>query len=249
MRTPIVAGNWKMNGSQASIGELLAGLKAGLNQGKAKILVCSPYPYLSQVAQDLAASFIQWGAQNASEHDSGAYTGEVSVAMLKEFGCSYVILGHSERRAMYHESDVQIAEKFCAVQAAGLTPILCVGETLQQREAGETLAVVEEQLMAVVDKAGIANFANAVVAYEPVWAIGTGLTASPEQAQEVHKALRDKLAQSDTGVAEDISILYGGSVKSDNAETLFACPDIDGGLIGGASLKPEEFIGICQAAG
>lgn len=249
MRTPIVAGNWKMNGSQASIEQLLAGLKAGLSQGKAEVLVCSPYPYLAQVSGLLEASFISWGAQNASQHESGAYTGEVSVAMLKEFGCSYVILGHSERRALYLETDEQIADKFCAVQAGGLTPILCVGETLEQREAGQTLEVVASQLMAVVDKAGIQAFSKAVVAYEPVWAIGTGLTATPDQAQEVHKALREKLAEKDGAIADAISILYGGSVKADNAATLFACPDIDGGLIGGASLKPEQFIAICQAAG
>ncbi len=248
MRTPVVAGNWKMNGTKSTVTTLLQGLKQGLQPGKARVLVCAPFPFLSQVADELADSSIKWGAQNASQHDSGAYTGEVSVAMLREFGCSHVILGHSERRALFAEQDDVIADKFCAAQAGGLTPILCVGETLEQREAGETTAVVEQQLMAVVEKAGVEAFAKAVLAYEPVWAIGTGRTATPEQAQEVHATLRGRLAQLDAGVADGLSILYGGSVKAANAAELFACPDIDGGLIGGASLDAEEFIAICQAA-
>lgn len=249
MRTPVVAGNWKMNGTKATVTTLLQGLKQGLQPGRAEVLVCAPFPYLSLVADELSGTTIQLGAQNASEHASGAYTGEVSVAMLKDFSCSHVILGHSERRALYGELDEVIAEKFCAVQSAGLTPILCVGETLEQREAGETMSVVEQQLMAVVNKAGVAAMAKAVLAYEPVWAIGTGKTASPEQAQEVHQALRERLAQEDEVVAQGLSILYGGSVKASNAAELFACADIDGGLIGGASLDAEEFIAICLAAG
>ena len=248
MRTPVVAGNWKMNGTKSSVTTLLQGLKQGLQPGQVNVLVCAPFPYLSQVADELSGTFIQWGAQNASEHASGAYTGEVSVAMLKEFGCSHVILGHSERRALYGEHNELIADKFCSAQQGGLIPVLCVGETLEQREAGETEAVVEEQLMAVVNKAGITALSNAVLAYEPVWAIGTGRTASPEQAQEVHAFLRQRLAQIDAGVADGLSILYGGSVKASNAAELFACSDIDGGLIGGASLVAEEFIAICQAA-
>ncbi|MBA53541.1 MAG: triose-phosphate isomerase [Pseudomonadales bacterium] len=249
MRTPVVAGNWKMNGTKATVATLLQGLKHGLQPGRANVLVCAPFPYLSQVADELSGTAIQWGAQNVSEHPSGAYTGEVSVGMLEDFGCSHVILGHSERRALYGEQDDVIAEKFCAVQAAGLTPILCVGETLEQREAGATMSVVEQQLMAVVNRAGITAMTKAVLAYEPVWAIGTGKTASPEQAQEVHQALRARLAREDGAVADSLSILYGGSVKASNAAELFACPDIDGGLIGGASLDAEEFIAICQAAG
>ncbi|RLT99366.1 triose-phosphate isomerase [Ketobacter sp.] len=248
MRTPVVAGNWKMNGTRSSVASLLQGLKQGLQPGRTEVLVCAPYPFLNQVSDALSGTPIRWGAQNASQHESGAYTGEVSVAMLQEFGCSHVILGHSERRALYGEQDDLVADKFCAVQRAGLVPILCVGETLEQRDAGDTVAVVEEQLMAVVDRAGIAAFADAVLAYEPVWAIGTGRTATPEQAQEVHAALRQRLAQIDESVANGLSILYGGSVKAANAAELFGCPDIDGGLIGGASLDAEEFIAICQAA-
>ena len=248
MRTPIVAGNWKMNGSAASIKTLLAGLSAGLPAGKAQVLVCAPFPYLGLVEQILSGSSIQWGAQNVSQYESGAYAGEVSVPMLQEFGCSHVILGHSERRAIFAETDAQIAEKCCAVLGAGLTPILCVGETLEQRQAELTQAVVNQQLLAVVEKAGIEAFSKAVLAYEPVWAIGTGLTATPEQAQQVHQALRAALAEHDSAVAAKLPILYGGSVKGDNARALFACEDIDGGLIGGASLKADEFIAICQAA-
>lgn len=247
-RTPVVAGNWKMNGSKATVTSLLQGLKQGLQPGRAQVVVCAPYPYLSLVATELEGSLIRWGAQNASQYDAGAYTGEVSAEMLKEFGCTHVILGHSERRALFAEQDDVIAEKFCAVLQAGLTPILCVGETLEQRESGETAAVVEQQLMAVVSKAGVSAFADAILAYEPVWAIGTGRTASPEQAQEVHATLRGRLAEQDSAIAAKLPILYGGSVKAANAAELFGCADIDGGLIGGASLDAEEFLAICQAA-
>lgn len=248
MRTPVVAGNWKMNGSKVTVTSLLQGLKQGLQQGRAEVVVCAPFPYLSQVADELAGSAIRWGGQNASQYESGAYTGEVSVGMLKEFGCTHVILGHSERRALFAEQDAGIADKFCAVLRGGLTPILCVGETLEQREAGETAKVVEQQLMAVVDRAGIAAFNGAILAYEPVWAIGTGRTATPDQAQEVHETLRNRLREIDGAVADKLAILYGGSVKAGNAASLFGCPDIDGGLIGGASLDVEEFLAICRAA-
>ena len=248
MRTPVVAGNWKMNGSKSTVTSLLRELKQGLNPGRASVVVCSPFPYLSMVADELSGCVIQWGAQNASQHESGAYTGEVAVSMLKEFGCSHVIIGHSERRALFSEQNSEIAAKFSAVLEAGLTPILCVGETLEQREAGTTSVVVEEQLMAVVSAVGSQAFSKAILAYEPVWAIGTGRTASPEQAQEVHETLRKRLALEDQAVAEGLSILYGGSVKAANAAELFACPDIDGGLIGGASLDAEEFLAICRAA-
>ncbi|MCK5793048.1 MAG: triose-phosphate isomerase, partial [Ketobacter sp.] len=233
MRTPVVAGNWKMNGSKSTVTALLQGLKQGLNPGRASVVVCAPFPFLGLVADELSGSAIQWGAQNASQYPAGAYTGEVSVGMLQEFGCSHVILGHSERRALFSEQNEQIAAKFMAVIDAGLTPILCVGETLEQREAGTTAQVVEEQLMAVVDAAGVIAFSKAILAYEPVWAIGTGRTASPQQAQEVHETLRKRLAAVDGAVADKLPILYGGSVKAANAAELFACPDIDGGLIGG----------------
>jgi len=248
MRTPVVAGNWKMNGSKSTVTSLLQALKQGLQVTRAQVLVCAPFPYLGMVADGLQGSPIQWGAQNASEHDAGAYTGEVSMAMLTDFGCSHVILGHSERRALYGETDAVIAEKFHAALEAGLTPILCVGESLEQREAGDTIQVVEEQLLAVVERVGVAAFRLAILAYEPVWAIGTGRTATPQQAQDVHQALRQCLARQDAAVADGLSILYGGSVKAANAAELFACPDIDGGLIGGASLDAEEFLAICQAA-
>jgi triosephosphate isomerase len=210
--------------------------------------VCPPFPYLHQVATALAGSSIQWGAQNLSEHDAGAYTGEVSGAMLKDFGCRYAIVGHSERRTLYAEDDRRVAAKFDAAQRAGLTPILCVGETLQQREAGDTETVLARQMQAVLAQAGVKAFANAVLAYEPVWAIGTGKTATPEQAQSAHAFLRGLVRKQDAGLAEGLTILYGGSVKAGNAVELFALPDVDGGLIGGASLVAEDFIAICEAA-
>ena len=238
MREFLVAGNWKMNGSIAANEALLSGIVAGI----------PPYPYLGAAASKLAGSGVSLGAQNVSEHESGAYTGEVAPAMLKEIGCEYVIVGHSERRAMYGESSFQVAQKFQAAQAAGLTPILCVGETLEERESGATESVVDYQLGAVLDAAGIGAFATAVVAYEPVWAIGTGRTATPEQAQDVHRHLRSRLAEQDEDIAGGTRILYGGSMKGDNAAGLLAMPDIDGGLIGGASLKAEDFLAIAAAA-
>ncbi|HEY3074839.1 MAG TPA: triose-phosphate isomerase [Burkholderiales bacterium] len=239
-RGRLVAGNWKMHGSRASIQALLDSLLQGIpDSGEAACAVCAPFPYLAHVAERLRGTPIAWGAQNVSEHAQGAYTGEVSAAMLAEFGCRYVIVGHSERRQLYGESDAQVAAKFAAAQAAGLTPILCVGETLAEREAGRTEQVVARQLEAVLSKS---KFGSAVLAYEPVWAIGTGRNATPEQAQAVHAFLRARLSA-------DASILYGGSVKAQNAAAIFAMPDVDGGLIGGASLVAEDFLAILRVAG
>ena len=215
----------------------------------ADVAVCPPFVYIPQAAELLAGSQVAWGAQNCSQHSSGAYTGEVAAPMLKEFGCTYVILGHSERRSIYNESNDEIVQKFIAVKSAGLIPILCVGELLTERAAGKTEAVVAEQLDAVVNVTGIEQFESTVIAYEPVWAIGTGVTATPDQAQDVHAFIRQRLAEKNTEIAQNIQILYGGSVKPDNAAELFAKPDIDGGLIGGASLQANSFLGICQAAG
>ena len=248
MRARFVAGNWKMNGSLRANMGLLDALKAGLKKSEnLEYAVCAPFPYLAQVSAVLSGSAIAWGAQNISEHDAGAYTGEVSGAMLKEFGCRFVIVGHSERRSLHGEADERVAAKFAAAQRAGLTPILCVGETLEQRERGETESVVGRQLDAVVGAAGAAAISKAVLAYEPVWAIGTGRNATPQQAQEVHAFARARLAARDKALA-GLTILYGGSVKPGNAKELFAMPDIDGGLIGGASLVAEDFAAICAAA-
>jgi len=246
MRKKLVAGNWKMHGGLAENAALIAAISAAL--GRLEAVVCVPYPYLSQVQSALAGSAIAWGAQNLSEHAKGAFTGEVSAGMLTDFGCRYVIVGHSERRNLYGESDAVVARKYLAAQAAGLIPILCVGESLQERESGVTEQVVARQLDAVIEAAGIGSFARAVVAYEPVWAIGTGKTATPAQAQAVHAFIRGKLAAIDSAVANGLTIQYGGSVKATNAAELMAQPDIDGGLIGGASLIAEEFVAICRAA-
>ncbi len=250
MRRPMVAGNWKMNGSRAESAALVDGIVQGMGSvTKAEVVLCPPYILIPLVAEKLAGRHdIPWGGQNLDTHVSGAYTGEVSGPMLKDFGCTYVIIGHSERRTYYHEDDGLVAEKFGAAHAAGLTPILCIGETLEEREAGQTEAVVARQLDAVLAAHGIDGFKNAVLAYEPVWAIGTGKTATPEQAQEVHRFIRGKLAAKDGKVADNLRILYGGSVKGSNAKELFGQADIDGGLIGGASLKAEEFLTICRAA-
>lgn len=238
-----------MHGSLAENRALLAALKAALNglQG-AGVAVCAPFPYLAQLQSELAGTSIAWGAQNVSEHAKGAYTGEVSTSMLKDFGCTYAIVGHSERRSLYGESDETVAKKFVAAQAAGLIPILCVGETLEEREGGVTEHVVGRQLDAVINAAGVDALAKAVVAYEPVWAIGTGKTATPDQAQAVHAFIRSKIAGLNQAVAEGLVIQYGGSVKAANATELFSQADIDGGLIGGASLIADEFIAICKAA-
>ena len=238
-----------MHGSLASNARLLDALKAGLKHAEGVgYAVCVPFPYLAQVSAALSGSRIAWGAQDVSEHDAGAYTGEVSGAMLKEFGCRFAIVGHSERRGLFKESDKTVAAKFNAAQRAGLTPILCAGETLEQRERGETENMVGRQLDAVLDAAGVAALANAVLAYEPVWAIGTGRNATPQQAQDVHAFIRSRVGARDKRLAENLTILYGGSVKPGNARELFAKPDVDGGLIGGASLVAEDFIAICAAA-
>ena len=249
MRDFLVAGNWKMNGSNAANAELLAGIIAGVPEGDGfSLLVCPPFPYVAAVAAQAAGSPVKVGAQNVSEHENGAYTGEVAPAMLADIGCDYVIVGHSERRSLYGETSEQVAAKFVAAQEAGIVPILCIGETLEEREAGTTEAVVDAQLDAVLEAAGISAFAKAVIAYEPVWAIGTGMTATPEQAQDVHRHIRARLAGKDEAIAGDVQILYGGSMKGENAAGLLAQPDIDGGLIGGASLKADDFLAIAQAA-
>ena len=236
-RARLVAGNWKMHGGRASNRALLEELLKGLVKG-VECAVCVPFPYLEQVSAQLKGSELAWGAQNVSEHAQGAYTGEVSASMLAEFGCRYVIVGHSERRQLFGERDEQVVAKFAAVRAAKMTPILCVGETLQEREAGKTEEVVERQLKKVLEKN---SFERAVLAYEPVWAIGTGRNATPQQAQEVHAFLRKK-------VPAQTPILYGGSVKAQNAAAIFAMPDVDGGLIGGASLAAQDFLDIARAA-
>jgi triosephosphate isomerase len=249
MRNYLVAGNWKMHGSTAANAELLDGVIAGMPKSDAvSLLVCPPFPYLGAVADKLSGTGIALGAQNVSQHESGAFTGETAPSMLKDVGCEYVIVGHSERRHGMGESSEMVAAKFRAAQAAGLIPILCIGETQAEREANQTEAVVDEQLNAVLDDSGIEAFRMAVIAYEPVWAIGTGLTATPEQAQDVHRHIRDLLASKNGDVADGVKILYGGSVKGDNAAGLLGKPDIDGGLIGGASLKSADFLAIAEAA-
>ena len=249
MRGYLVAGNWKMNGSNAANAELVDGIVAGMTQSDSvELLICPPFPYLAAMAAKLSGTGVALGAQNVSQHQAGAYTGETAPSMLSDVGCTYVLVGHSERRAIMGESSEMVAAKFQAAQDAGLIAVLCVGETQQQREAKQTEAVVDEQLNAVIDGSGIQAFSNAVVAYEPVWAIGTGLTASPEQAQDVHRHIREVLAARDQDVADAVRILYGGSVKGDNAAGLFSKPDIDGGLIGGASLKSADFLAIAEAA-
>jgi len=250
MRSRVVAGNWKMHGSLAANRRLLEALKTGLQASEeVQYSVCVPYPYLAQAEAALTGTGISWGAQNVSEWPQGAYTGEVSGAMLRDFGCRHVLVGHSERRTLYGETDKQVAAKFQAAQGAGLIPILCVGETLQERETAVTEIVVGRQLAAVLDSSGVGALVNAIIAYEPVWAIGTGRTATPQQAQAVHAFIRAVVARQDAKLAANLSILYGGSVKAANAKELFAMPDIDGGLIGGASLVAEEFLAICAAAG
>ncbi len=244
MRRKLVVGNWKMHGSRVANAELLSALIAA-RPFAADVAVCAPFVFLNEVAATLAATDIRWGAQDVSAHEQGAFTGEVSAAMLHELGCRYTLVGHSERRALHAESDLLVAQKAQAALARGVTPIVCVGETLAEREAGQTDAVVKRQLSAVIHQLAHCA-AEMVVAYEPVWAIGTGRTASPEQAQAVHALLRAQL-QAATGHGATMKILYGGSVKPDNAATLFAQADIDGGLIGGASLKAADFIAICRA--
>ncbi|MYM24457.1 triose-phosphate isomerase [Duganella sp. FT135W] len=251
MRRKLVIGNWKMNGNRAGNTALLSGIVAGLNDAVGKpcadCAVCVPAPYLAQCQAELEGTPVAWGAQDLSVHAAGAYTGEVSAQMLVDFGSTYVLCGHSERRAYHAESSELVAQKTVAALAAGLTPVVCVGETLAQREAGQTEAVICGQLQAVLDVLTVEQVAKLVLAYEPVWAIGTGKTATPEIAQAAHAFLRARLAQKDAAVAQGMQILYGGSMKPENAKELMAQPDIDGGLIGGAALKATDFLGIIQA--
>ena len=249
MRKVLIAGNWKMNGSRDSIKVLLDGLKSGINAvDKADVAVCAPYIYLSDVAEQLNGTPIAWGAQNVSTETSGAFTGEISASMIKDFGCTYIIVGHSERRTLYGETDDIVAKKFGVVLEAGMTPIFCIGETLEEREKGVTEDVVARQVQAVIDAHGADALGKGVIAYEPVWAIGTGKTATPAQAQDVHAFIRSMVAKANADVAEKIIIQYGGSMNAGNAKELLAQPDIDGGLIGGASLKAEDFLTICTSA-
>lgn len=250
MRHYLVVGNWKMHGSKASAHALIEEFKQHLSavETQCEIVVCPPTILIPPVAGMLSDSAISWGAQNTHEQREGAYTGEVSAWMLADNGCRYVIIGHSERRCIYAETDRLITAKFVAAQQASVTPILCLGESLAQREAGRTLDCIDQQLNAVVDVVGIKALENAVLAYEPIWAIGTGKTASPQQAQQVHAHIRQVVAKADSGVADKLRILYGGSVNAANASSLFAQNDIDGALVGGASLKAQDFFQICQAA-
>ena len=248
MRKILVAGNWKMNASKDMVETLLGGLLEGSrDEANVDMAVFPPFPYLAQARSMLEGSSIAWGGQTVNPVEKGAHTGEVATSMLLDFGCRYVLVGHSERRTIYGESDEDVAIRFEAALDAGLEPVLCVGETLDEREAEETEAVVDRQIQAVLDRCGVASFANAIVAYEPVWAIGTGKTASPEQAQDVHAFIRDKFASLDAIIAGQLRILYGGSVNGSNAADLFAREDIDGGLVGGASLKVEDFLAIRNA--
>lgn len=244
MRRSLVVGNWKMNGTLASAELLAKGIISGLGENHADIAVCVPYVHLPKVSELVKNTALAVGAQNVADKASGAYTGEVSAAMLGEFNCKYALVGHSERRSYYGDTDESVAARFCQAQEQNIIPILCVGETLEQREQDQTFAVINAQLDAVINLAGIAAFGAAVIAYEPVWAIGTGKTATDEQAQEVHRYIRQYIAAKDQAIADKIQILYGGSAKPENAKGLFAMPDIDGGLIGGASLDAESFLKI-----
>src|SRR3990167_4192311 len=249
MRKPLIAGNWKMHGSTSQAKTLIEGIRQGASAyPEVDILVCPAFVHLSLAHQLLENSTVMLGAQNLYLGAQGAFTCEVSGAMLRDAGCDYVLIGHSERRSLFHDDLPVVAEKFKAALQAGLKPILCIGETRAEREAGQTDAVMRTQLQSVLDAAGIAAFQSAVIAYEPVWAIGTGLTATPEQAQAVHASIRQLFAQNNVDLAQTIRILYGGSMKPENAASLLAMPDIDGGLIGGASLDANSFLAICAAA-
>ncbi len=250
LRKPLVAGNWKMYGTRAEAARLVDGLVASdVGSAAAEVVVCPPFVYLADVGRQLEGSAIGLGAQDVCAEEPGAQTGEIAATMLVDVGCRYVIVGHSERRALYSESDDLVARKFAAARRHGLVPVLCVGESLQEREGDATRKVILRQLDAVLSTSDIGAFARAVVAYEPVWAIGTGRTASPAQAQEVHALIRGRIGEKDATIAASLRVLYGGSVKAVNAAELFAMPDVDGGLIGGASLKADEFASICAAAG
>ncbi|MCC6474527.1 MAG: triose-phosphate isomerase [Burkholderiales bacterium] len=248
MRGRLVVGNWKMHGELAATARLLQALKAALTpvEGCA-FAVCVPFPYLAQAAEALRGSALAWGAQDLSEHDAGAFTGEVSGNMLRDFACRYAIVGHSERRTLHGETDRTAGAKLGAALRSGLTPIVCVGETLAERERGDTEAVLARQIDALLQAQGVGALARSLLAYEPVWAIGTGHTATPDQAQRAHAFIRGRIAAADAAIAADLSVLYGGSVKSSNARELFSMPDVDGGLIGGASLAAGDFLAICAA--
>lgn len=247
MRKSLIMGNWKMNTSREEGVQLAKALAEGLGQVDQEVAVCVPFVYISDIRNALTGSAIAVGAQNVADQASGAYTGEVSAAMLADCGVKFALVGHSERRQYYGDSNESVAARFCQALKQGVVPVLCVGETLDEREQDKTFQVVDEQLNAVIDAAGIEAFEKAVIAYEPVWAIGTGKTASDEQAQEVHKYIRERIAARSNSVAENVQILYGGSVKPDNAKALFAMPDIDGGLVGGASLDAKGFLQICHS--
>ena len=247
MRKTIIAGNWKMNASKVSVKSLIDGILSGMEGVNSEVLVCVPFPYMSQVESLIEGSNLKLGAQNININPSGAFTGEVSADMIKDFGAKHVIVGHSERRSLYGETSLVVAEKTKAAIDAGLSPLLCVGESLEQREAGKTETVVAEQINAVIELVGIESFDSIIIAYEPVWAIGTGMTATPEQAQAVHFFIRNLLGESSENIAQKTPILYGGSMNAGNAVELISCPDIDGGLIGGAALKAEDFLQICKA--
>lgn len=248
MRKPLIAGNWKMNGSKTSVKTLLQDIVVGSAQLKnVELAVFPPFVFLAEAEQQLKNTSITWGAQNLSEKNDGAYTGEVSATMLRDFNCCYALVGHSERRHIYGETNEIVAAKFVQAQKHDLQPVLCVGETLAQREVGQTEVIVQQQLDAVLTAQGIVGFKNAAVAYEPVWAIGTGVTATPEQAQTVHAFIRQYLAKHDENIAQSLRILYGGSLKTDNAVRLLAMDDIDGGLIGGASLEAKQFLEIAKS--
>ncbi|WP_295574338.1 triose-phosphate isomerase [Stenotrophomonas maltophilia] len=248
MRRKIVAGNWKLHGSRQFATDLLGQVAAGLPKAGVEVVILPPLPYLGELVEDFGDTGLVFGAQDVSSNEKGAYTGEVCAAMLHEVGARYGLVGHSERRQYHHESSELVARKFAAALHAGLVPVLCVGETLEQREAGQTEAVIASQLAPVLERVGAAGFAQAVVAYEPVWAIGTGRTASKEQAQQVHAFIRGEVARIDARIADSLPIVYGGSVKPDNAGELFAQPDVDGGLVGGASLVAADFLAIARAA-
>jgi triosephosphate isomerase len=247
MRQVIVAGNWKMNASKETVNTLIMGVLSGMAEVDSTVIVCAPFPYMSQVEALITHSQLHLGAQDLNVNASGAFTGEVSADMIKDFGAKYVVVGHSERRSMYGETDEVVAQKVQAALDNDLTPLFCIGETLEEREGNNMEAVVSRQIQAVIDRVGIDAFKNIIIAYEPVWAIGTGVTATPQQAQDAHAFIRSMLAQNDTDIAQTTPILYGGSMNPGNAAELIGCEDIDGGLIGGASLKSEDFLQICKA--
>ncbi len=248
MRQVIIAGNWKMNASKEVTNILVMDILSGMVDVKSKVIVCVPFPYMAQVEALVGCSQLNLGAQNLNINKSGAFTGEVSVDMIKDFGAQYVIVGHSERRSLYFENNEIVAQKVQVALNNNLTPLLCIGELLEERDSGKTQEVVSEQIQAVIDLVGINSFKDIIVAYEPVWAIGTGITATPQQAQDIHAFIRSMLAKHDDNISQITPILYGGSMNPRNAAELINCKDIDGGLIGGASLKAQDFLQICKAS-